>query len=189
MEDHAEVVGAQHRFQGVSYRGVPWSLEHLDAFALRLDPGLGFAIDVVVLFSCHCFSISLKRDGRHPSAIPRDHLYIGERETRVLCPERYDLSRKYFPRLITELPTRQIRVAAEQRQNFFTTELIDEAGGKAHYAVFFEPEKDGRRSKRVLLRIQSAYRVDTLSHRQTKAGKVSFYNLLKAVYNNRRIKG
>lgn len=187
MEDHAEVVGAPHRFQGVSYRGVPWSLEHLDAFAIRLDPGLGFAIDVVVLFSCHCFSIGL--DGRDPSAIPRDDLYVEEREKRVLCPERYALSRKYFPQLITQLPNRRIYVASEQQQNFLTIETTDDAHGPGQYLVFFKPEKDSRRQKRVLLRVQSAYVVTALSRREAKARKVGFETMLKAVYENRKIKG
>jgi hypothetical protein len=57
------------------------------------------------------------------------------------------------------------------------------------YAVFFEVSKDHRRKKRMLLRVQSAYRLDTLSERLKKGGKVNFAQLLRATYAGRKIKG
>jgi hypothetical protein len=106
-----------------------WDLRHLDAFALRVDPGIGFEVDVVVLFTCHCFTHSFKRDVRSPLEIP------------------------------------------------------------GVYAVFFEVMRDKQRKRRLLLYIQSAYRLESLTHRLAKAGKVRFATLLRAAYQGRRIHG
>lgn len=189
MERHRDVVEEHHRFTDVQYKGEAWNLAHLDAFALRLDPGLGFEVDVVVLFSCHCFSQSLKRDGRSPSDIPADELFDNGRELRVLDEVRYRLSLEFLPRIVSELPHRQIQVAATERQNFVTFEECDEAGAAVfRYAVFFEIARDHRRKRRLLLHVQSAYALDGLTKRQKKAGKVSFSTLVRAAYARRKIR-
>ena len=97
MAEHLQAVRSHHRFAGVARCGVPWDLSHLEPFAFRVDPGLGFEVTVVVLFSCHCFTRSLARDGRARSAIPSGELFDNGRETRVLCEERYELSRRHLP--------------------------------------------------------------------------------------------
>lgn len=185
-----EVVESHHRFSDVSYNGTPWDLTHLDAFAMRLDPGLGVAVDVVVLFSCHCFSKSFKRDGRPMADVPDGEVFDNGRERRVLCPERYVFSQQFLPRLVRELPARTIQVAATDRQNFVTFEEKKEDGTLLfRYAVYFEVTRDTRRKKRLLLHVQSAYVQNELSKRQKSAGKVSFANLLRAAYAGRKIKG
>jgi hypothetical protein len=189
LAGHEEVVESHHRFSNLSSNDIEWNLSHLDAFAMRLDPGLGFEIDVVVLFSCHCFSCSIASDGRPRAQIPDGEIYNDGREERVLNFPRYELSRRYLPSLIRELPLRTVKIGADSRQNFFTLELIADSETIQHYIVYFEPEKDRRRSRRVLLRVQSAYPIDALSERQRKAGKVSFRTLLKAAYVGRRIRG
>lgn len=55
--------------------------------------------------------------------------------------------------------------------------------------MFFEVKRDSRRKKRILLHVQSAYLLDTLTDRKKKAGKVRFHVLLKAAYEGRKIKG
>lgn len=183
---HADAIEPHHRFGEVVYLGTPWDLSHLDPFAMRLDPGLGFEIDVVVLFTCHCFSHSIGKDGR--KEIPDHEIFDNGQERRVLNEERYHLSRQYLPTMIRNLPVRTIQVAGAYTANFMTLEVI-EAGEKKHYAVFFEVKRDSRRKKRVLLHVQSAYLLDTLTDRKKKAGKVRFHVLLKAAYEGRKIKG
>jgi hypothetical protein len=181
---HADVVESRHRFPALSFRGETWNFEHLDAFALRIDPDLGFEVDVVVLFTCHCFTHSIKRDGRAPLEIPPDEIYDGEVERRVLSKERYDLSRKFLPALIKELPKRTIRYAGDSALNYFITELNGvEAPGV--YAVFFEVLRDKRRKRRLLLYVQSAYRLEQLNHRLAKADKVRFFTLLRKTYQTK----
>src|SRR4051812_12479715 len=97
---HADAVEVHHRFPRIIFRGETWDLRHLDAFAHRIDPGLGFEVDVVVLFTCHCFTHSIKRDVRAPLEIPAAEIYEDKVERRVLSKERYDLSRKFLPGIV-----------------------------------------------------------------------------------------
>ena len=57
------------------------------------------------------------------------------------------------------------------------------------YAVFFDVEKDNKRRRRLILRIQSAYLLTRgLTKRQKSAKKVGWNVLLKAAYENRAIR-
>jgi hypothetical protein len=185
MQDHLDAVEDRNRFSGVTFNGTPWDLSHLNAFALRVQIEQDLIVDVVVLFSCHCFTHDSKHDSR--ATIPHGELYRDGWEQRVLDPERLRLSRLFLPRMIHELPTRQIRVVAD-RENFFTLDVTDSNGQSVHYGVFFDVERDRRRKKRLLLRVQSAYPIAHLSKRQDKAGKVNFPVLIRAVYNGRTIR-
>lgn len=190
LMDHDEVVEAHHRFSGVEFKGTPWDLSHLDAFAIRVDPGLGYSVDVVVLFSCHCFTRSYKRDGRPVHAVPEDERFENGRESRVLCSARYELSRQFLPQLVKELPNRTIQFAGSDPLNFVTLDDLDPGGNVIRrYAVFFEVTRDSKRRKRLLLHVQSAYELTELTQRQAKAGKVKFATLLKAAYERRKLKG
>jgi len=184
LSEHTDVIESRHRFPEVTFRGERWDLRHLDAFALRIDPDLGFEVDVVVLFTCHCFTHSIKKDDRAPLDIPPEEIYQDAIEQRVLFKERYDLSRRFLPTLTKELPRRTIRYAGDGRLNYFTAEATSlEVPGI--YAVFFEVERDKRRKRRLLLYVQSAYRLDRLSNRLAKAGKVRFATLLRKTYQGR----
>lgn len=177
IHEHADAVTTSHRFGAVLFDGSHWDLVHLDPFALRLDPGLGVAVDVVVLFSCHCFTRTW-RAGDDPS-----HAFEDGAQLRTLDPERYALSRQYLPALIRELPSRKIQVSASDRHTFVTFELRQSPGSETvRYAVFFEVTRDRKRERRMLLRVQSAYHLETLVDRQRKAPKVRFGTLLSKVY-------
>ena len=169
--------------------GISSDLSHLDAFAIRLDPGLGFEVDVVVLFSCHCFTHSIADDHRAETEIPGAEIFDDGRERRVVNIERYRLSRQYLVGIVKNLHQRTIQVAGADAPNFMTFEFIDADQVVRTYAIFFEVEKDSRRKRRLLLRIQSAYILDEITQRQKKAGKVRFSVLLKAAYEGRRIRG
>ena len=186
--EHADAIEPRHRFPTIVFRGEAWNLRHLEAFALRIDPGLGFEVDVVVLFTCQCFTHSLMRDVRAPLEIPLEEIYVDGVERRVLSKERYDLSRKFLPALVKNLGNRIIRCAREDSLNFFTAEApVEDVPGV--YVVFFEVKRDKRRKRRLLLYVQSAYRLERLTHRLVKAAKVRFATLLRAAYEGRRIHG
>lgn len=184
VEPHNDAITPQHRFPAITFRGVAWDLSHLEPFAFRADVGRDapLLVDVVVLFACHCFT---KDDGGMPAAA--SEYYRDSRETRVLCEERYLLSQRFLPQIVKELFARKIRVASS-RPNYVTLEVVD-GPSPGLYAVFFEVEKDRTRKKRMLLRVQSAYKMNALSSRQESAGKVNFTVLLRATYEGRKIKG
>ena len=185
MDDHHDVVADHHRFTGLAVGTEVWQLDHLEAFALRvpleLSPGKPVDIDIVVLFSNHCFT-----RGLNPGEVVDDDLIVMDgSEKRVVDKERYSLSRQYLPRLILELPTRHILVADPTRPNFVTFELPPVAPGAepVRYAVFFEVKKDSVRRRRMLLRVQSAYILDKPSKRLLKADKMRFQVILKRAYS------
>jgi len=140
------------------------------------------AVDVVVLFTCHCFTHSFTRDVRTPLEISSDEIYENDVERRVLSKERYELSRRFLPKLVKDLPKRAIRYAGDNSLNYFTAEVT---GTKTPgvYAVFFEVLRDKRRKRRLLPYVQSAYRLERLTNRLAKGGKVRFATLLRKAYH------
>jgi hypothetical protein len=185
IEPLQKSTGKCHKFIGVQHNNIAWDLTHLDSFVYRVDPGLGFVIDIVVFFSCHCFTRSISNREIF-GAYKDENIYDDGREIRALDSERYQLSKMYLPRLMSELPNRTIQVIAGA--NFVTFEELDQLVPIERYAVFFEVSRDQLRKKRLLLRVQSAYRIDSLSHRQQMAKKVKFKTLLKAAYEGRPIR-
>ncbi len=184
--DQHQDIASRHRFGSVVYEGEPWDLSHLAPFVFRAALSDSLIVDVVVLFSCHCFAHGVESETR--DVVPREEFFMDGTEVRILSPERYRLSKLYLPQLIHELSTRHIRVLGGSRPNYLTVEAFDEVGRSVNYAVFFEVLKDRARKKRMLLRVQSAYKLPTLNKRMEKARKVNFGVLLKAVYEGREIR-
>ncbi|WP_321876663.1 hypothetical protein [Paraburkholderia bannensis] len=175
-------------FGSVTYHGVQWDLSHLDPFAFRIDPGLGTMLTVVVVFSCHCFSHSIRRDTRALSEIPGNEIYDDGRERRVLDAQRFALSRRFLRAIVKSLHARRITIADRRQPNFVTLDTVNADGTISHYAVFFEVERDRQRKRRMFLRIQSAYLLDGgLTRRQASAGKVRFDTLLRNAYQGKKI--
>ena len=160
-----------------------------DTFAFQCDLDLGVQSTVLVLFSCHCFTRSFARDARPLIDIPLFEIFDDGREKRVLCPERYQTSRRLLRDLVLSLPTRRIIVADERQPNFMTVETTNALGEPSLYAVFFEVEKDKTRKHRLLLRIQSAYTLDQgLTKRQRQSKKVMLRSILRAAVEGRTIR-
>jgi hypothetical protein len=184
-----ELLDPKHNFLPVSFRGITWDLSHLDSFVFRLDPGVGLKIDVVVIFSCHCFTRSVPKDSLLRSQIPNDEIYSDGKEERVLDTQRYELSKLLLRPLVTGLPERRIIIANHEQGNFMTVHVHDSNGANSIYGVFFDTEKDRERKGRIFLRIQSAYILDNgLTKRQKTAKRVKWLTLLKATYEGRKIK-
>lgn len=180
---------ATHRFPSVVHHETIWDLSHLDSFAFKCDLEVGCPVTVLVMFSCHCFSRSVARDGRIRAAIPDAEIYDDGREQRVLDPTRFALSRTLLRDLAMTLADRSIVVANERQPNFMTLQKTNADGTTSLYAVFFEVEKDRARRQRLILRIQSAYLLENeLTRRQRQAKKIAFKTLLRAVYEGRKIR-
>lgn len=181
-EDHAS-----HRFGQVMFRGAEWNLTHLDPFAFHRPIDVGNAdgqptiLEVVVLFSCHCFTHSVERDGRE--SIPANEYYQRDGETRVLCEERYLLSSD-LPAIIDALSQHRISVARPGHN--FVTFRRPTASGEKHYGVYFQVTKARDRAHRIILRVQSAYPKE-MTKREKAAKPVKLDTLLKAAYEGRTI--
>lgn len=193
MQEFQDAVEPHHRFSGVSFDGTAWDLSHLDAFATRValsfDGAITVVVDLVFLFSCHCFTHGFEIDVRPTTQIPVGEIYDDGREKRVLDPDRYKLSREVLPSIVRQLDERLIKIVGQDSSNYATFETLDALGRSINYAVFFQVLKDSKRKKRLLLRIQSAYRLDELTKRQRNAKKVKLSTLLRAAYEGRQIRG
>lgn len=191
IAEHLEAIRPHHRFKGVARCGKAWDLSHLEPFAFRVDPGLGFEVTVVVLISCHCFTRSLARDGRSRREIPAGELFNDGREVRVLCDLRYELSRRHLPVLMRELRRRTIQFARDNPQNFVTMQPITGVSETIHqYVVFFDIARDPKRKGRLLLQVQSAYAVEaTFREHFRLRRRITLVNLLKATTLRRKVTG
>ncbi len=167
------------------FRGATWDLAHLNPFAFR-DVANGTAVDVIVFFSCHCFTHKERDDAR--TVVPTAEIYNDGEETRVLNEDRYLLSRQMLPRLVQALKERHIRVL-EGGDSFVTIEAITHGGNAVHYLVLFTLRKDRLRKGRFLLRVKTAYVRDVLTNELKKAGKVRFHVLLDKTARGEKIKG
>jgi hypothetical protein len=171
------------------YKDDIWDLSHLDSLAFQCELKPGLFVTVVVTFSCHCFTRSFARDQRLPEDIPPQEIFDDGRERRVLCRERYEISRSLLRPLILTLHKRRIVLAGEGRQNFLTLETTNAAGEPRHYAVFFEVSRDKLRKRRLMMRVQSAYVLDRgLSRRQREARRVLLRNILLAALEGRKVR-
>lgn len=175
------------RFQTVIYQNSCWDLSHLDSYGFVHHIN-DLPVLVIVVFSCHCFTRSATNEEMARDLVHPDHWYDDGREKRVLDEERYQLSRKYLPRIVHELGQRKITIADERRRNgnFLTIEIDNLQGEKRFYSVFFEISKE--KKQRLILRVQSAYVRDVLPARENKAKPVRLHTLLKAVFEGRKIK-
>lgn len=180
---------ANHRFAPVTYQGTDWDLSHLDPYAIHYEVVLDKAsdqrltIEIVVIFSCHCFTHDIKHDTRSP--IPSEELFVTAEEVRVLNETRYKLSRTILLGLIESLPSKKIIVAVPG-DNYVTFECAS-ATGIEYYSVFFEATKAKNRKNRVILRVQSAYMREP-TKRERLAKKVGFNTLIRAALEGRKIR-
>lgn len=181
-----EDVARGHRFPNVVYRGETWDLSHLDPYAFRRELKPDLTVDVVVFFSCHCFTHAEKKDNR-PS-VPAEEIFMEGHVRRVLNPERWRLSRELLPGLEGHLRSQSIRVLGAPHHNYAIFTVINAKGQTVNYSVFFEVIKDKNRRKRLLLRVQSAYVPDRLTRKQQGARKVNLDILLLRTYEGRDIK-
>ncbi len=184
IEHHQDVAGSA-RFPSLIFRGTEWTFEHLEPFAFREEINPGQIVDVVVLFSAHCFTHSWKYETR--DEVPDAEIYQDGNEERILDEGRYALSKTQLSDLVRHLQTNHIRVLGGVQANYATFTAMNRDGEAVQYAVFFDVKKDTARKKRILLRVQSAYVLDKLTRRQADAGKVRLRVLLRAVYEGRKV--
>jgi hypothetical protein len=176
-------------FGSLIFKDEVWDLSYLDPLSFHFELEPEFIVTVVVFFSCHCFTHSFEWDKRPRWEIPADEIYDDGRERRVLCRERYEISRRVLRDVMTTLATRRITLADDRQPNFLTVETTDLFGASSIYAVFFEVLKAKTRKRRLILQVQSAYRLDDgLSKRQRNAKKVTLRSILLAAMEGRKIR-
>lgn len=181
-----EDIALSGRFKLVVLRGAPWDLQHLEPFAFREELSPGVEVDVVVFFSCHCFTHDYRDDPR--LSIPAEEVYLDGNDRRVLNEERWRLSKAHLPSFAQWIQSSPVRVLDNAQGNFATFQALNSSGVPVTYAVFFTVKKDAARRKRLILRVQSAYVLEQFTRRLKESGKVNLKVLLRAVHENRKIR-
>lgn len=103
-----------------------------------------------VAFSHHCFTETPEK------ASAEGHRVITNKDPRVFCEQRYDLSRLYLPSMVNSLPQAKVEFAWEGRNYRHLLQGHLEDGSK--YAMFFTIKKAETNSKNDLrLFVESAY--------------------------------
>lgn len=159
----------------ITILGEVFDLTHLNEFRMQVTipakdekPEQNYPVQVV--FTCHCFTRSLPKEGCDPA----EH-YIDSRDTRQFDPDRHALSLQ-LPTLVSDLPGRKCFHTGHG--NFVAVQIIDPHGAVRHYAVYFALEKAAKNL--LLLTIESAFPL-AAGTPNPKRGKPIGFNVI--VYN------
>jgi len=159
------------KWNSFKYQQTNYDLSHLDSFEWyctideKNNPEIIYKFHVS--FSMHCFTRkALKNEGVH-----KNKWYQGEKEKRVFCFDRYELS-KQLPNIIQDLKNRQCWHT--HHGNFFTIEVTDKDGQKVDYEIYFDVNR-ARRKGWLHLVVQSAYtRTNNYRSTQPRKRKIRF---------------
>lgn len=159
-----------------------YSLDHLHPYqrehvipAKGDNPERRFVLNTS--YGLHCFT----RKARKGEQVSSSNLYADSRETRVFCPERWELSQQ-LPNIIDTLGQR--RCLHTEGEEFVTLKVV-QWGREFDYAVFFTVSKGGKSGADLNLFVNSAHeRFNTLKHKKP----IKFDVILMNRYLNRPIK-
>lgn len=155
------------------YKGEVYDLTHLHPFeVIYKQPAKGNKPEqsyyLNVSFSLHCFTKRIE----YLENLDDKLLYQDSREVRMFDFQRYQLS-KSLKRMVLELDKQKCYHTG--KGNFFIIEMIDEAGQKREYEVFFTMSHASNRGKLNLF-VQSAYlRDEEHKANQPKKKPINFY--------------
>lgn len=139
----------------------------------------------IIEFGLHCFTRGLNaHQSEQWKDVPEDIIYSDSRERRIFDFHRYELS-KQLPEIIKKIDGKSCFHTG--KENFFIIELIDEAGDKKEYEIYFKAARAIKNSLKLF--IQSAY-VRDKKHRtsQPHKKKISFFVIAYNVQANKEIK-
>ena len=140
--------------------GEDYDLTHLQdsvfSFSIAATKGCPeINADMLIQYSSHCVSIGPPHGERFDFAeLGMDQLVVDERgNERCFCPERYEWS-KNLPDIIRTLPSDRVCFFTGH-ENWLTFEILDPAGVRHTYEVFFNLRRQS--SKFVRVYVESGY--------------------------------
>lgn len=136
--------------------GQSYDLTHLHPFDLDIvQPASGDkpanTYQSEVIFSIHCFTRN-KKDGER---VGLDRMYSDTRESRVFCPDRYELSR-----LLPDFVRNIDKGLDTGKGNFLTFKAMNSSGVAIEYTVFFTLSRSSKIKGTLNFYINSAYPQD-----------------------------
>ena len=160
-----------------------YSLEHLHPFQMEViqeskqnKPQRKYPFNVS--FSLHCFSRKKLENEED-----LDLIYSDNRESRIFCYKRYELSKK-LPNIIENISKKKCLHTGHD--DFFIVEIITESGEKKNYEVYFSITK-GQKKGALNLYIQSAYIRDK-GNRRRNPKPIRFHIIAFNKLHNKLIK-
>lgn len=168
------------------YKGERYDLTHLHPFEMIYkQPVKGNKSEqsyhLNVSFSLHCFTKRIESSEN----LDNELLYQDSREVRIFDFQRYQLS-KSLKQIVLELDKQKCYHTG--KGNFFIINLLDEAGQKREYEVFFTMSRASNKGQLNLF-VQSAYLRDN-EHKanQPKKKSINFYVIAHNTLIGRPIK-
>lgn len=160
-----------------------YDLTHLHPFEMECKqkadkdkPERSYIFDVY--FGLHCFTY------KDLGNVDHKLLYKDNRETRVFCFERYELSKK-LPEIIKNIFEKGCYHTGHA--NYFIVEFIDLQGKKTEYLVYFTVSKSSKRKGLLTLYVQSAY-PNTRQEGRKKKKPIQFRVIAFNSLTNKKIK-
>lgn len=174
-----------------------YDLTHLTAFshdyiqAPKDDGTAEKRYRCIIEFGTHCFTRGInKRKGEKLSDIEPALRYITDKEVRIFCFERYQVS-KMLPQIMREVSRNKCYFTSAD-DKFLTISLTDRCGKKVDYEIYFSLKRAKSPKHDIHIYINSAYIRDEgyKENHGTKARRkpVGFFVLLHNTLSNKRIK-
>jgi hypothetical protein len=140
-------------FHHKKFKGVTYSFGHLSPVTLvvPLNGAMTTGIDVIVSYSCHCFT-----EGFDASVHGPDHTYTYGRETRAFDVTRYNCSLQ-LPAVIQSVLNAHIHRANKNNYTYVAQIPAQPTLPGRHYSIFFDLKKDSDKKDTVRMYVQSAY--------------------------------
>ncbi len=179
------------RFPSIQINGKRYCFEHLNPFTTTFtlpaklnQPSQTY--HCIIEFSSHCFTRSFNtRQNETFHNISSELIYRDKKETRIFCPERYELSLRLPGILKTLNQYKCFFTSADDK--FLTIELLTEKQEKVQYEIYFSLKKSNKANTDIHIFINSAYPRTTPQNRP-KRKPISLFILLYNTLHNRKIK-
>ncbi|OOH85722.1 hypothetical protein BMT54_11510 [Pasteurellaceae bacterium 15-036681] len=170
-----------------------YDLSHLNAFhhvfsQQATDKKPEKLYHCIIEFSSHCFTKSLNKNKQESLAdYPIHTHYITEREQRIFCPIRYNLSLK-LPTILRNLDKQKCFFTSAD-DKFLTVSIQNSNGEIVDYEIYFSLKRATRKNSDVHIFINSAYvRSEKIEQKKIRRKAISLFVLLHNTLHNKRIK-
>jgi hypothetical protein len=168
------------------YHGQLFDLSHIHPFEYvferpATEQSLAERFRVSVRFSSHCFT----RKPELEEAVDPELIYPYDTERRLFDPSRFLLS-YHLPELIRNLSSKRVRQNFG-RHKFFTVELVDDAGVRIEYDIFFRLVKVGKGMLELI--VETAFDRRPENRKNRPAGKpIRFWIILHNTLHGKPIR-
>lgn len=167
-----------------------YSLSHLNSFRVTyIQPATKDKQEkkyhCIIEFSTHCFTKDPHKNTSDNTKYSDELIYKTEKENRIFCFERYNLSFR-LPNILKNEMTKNKCYFTSANDKFLSIDVIEDEK-KINYEIYFSLKKSSLKECDVHIFINSAYiRSDNKTIPRRK--NISFFVLLNNTITNKKIK-